>query len=539
MRRAAALALLGAALACNEKPAPAQHATAPKVEPQKPPEQPPAEWHPPAAVAAQDLADAGADAASGLTTLPTGLTTGPDGGLTTQPDSGLTTLPTGLTTLPAGLTTGPDGGDSVDGGALDAGAADGGAAQAIEPRPPGLTPDRLRSIQAALQAGKLDGWLLTDFRGQDPIAPRVLGLEGQHIISTRRWFCFIPARGQVQKLVPAIEPQVLDLVPGQRTLYASWRARDRELGRILRGLKTIAMDYSPRDELPMIARVDAGTIELVRAMGVEIASSAQVVAQVESTLDAAQLASMQRAAELVAADLEAVAQEAARRIRDGHPASERELQDFAVARWQAEGLEGGRPIVAVDEHTALPHYTPPAQGSLLAQRGSVLLLDFVARLPGDVRNVPADLTRVYFLGDKTPAEVARVAGLVFAARDAALELVRQRTGFGQAITGAEVDQVARSLLEKNGLGERFLHRTGHSIGPHGHGDGVNNDDFETHDARPHTPDTCFSIEPGAYFTGRFGIRSEIDVCLLKGEGGKLAIDVRGGPAQTSVPALLQ
>lgn len=403
-------------------------------------------------------------------------------------------------------------------------------AQLVAP-PQGLSAQRLAQIQSALQRQKLDGWLFFDFRRSDEIAYRILGL-GAGGVRSRRWYCLIPARGEPRKLLHAIEPEALDGVPGASATYASWRNRDRELGAMLRGLKRVAMEYSPRNEIPTLGRVDAGTVELVHSLGPEVVSSAELVAELVSTLSPEELASQARAAELISADLEATAQEAARRLRAGNPASEYELQQFARARWAQEGIaaEGG-PVVAVDAHSADPHYLPPAQGSLLAGRGSLLLLDYAAGTgPG---TIPGDLTRVYFLGESVPEEVARIAAIVFSARDAALQLVQERAASVKLPTGAEVDAAARNVIVKAGYGDRFLHRTGHNIGLRTHGDGVNNDDFETHDARRHLPDTCFSIEPGIYLAGRFGVRSEIDVCL---PGGK--VEVRGGTGQTAVPALL-
>lgn len=403
-------------------------------------------------------------------------------------------------------------------------------AQLVAP-PQGLSAQRLAQIQSALQRQKLDGWLFFDFRRSDEIAYRILGL-GAGGVRSRRWYCLIPARGEPRKLLHAIEPEALDGVPGASATYASWRTRDRELGAMLRGLKRVAMEYSPRNEIPTLGRVDAGTVELVHSLGPEVVSSAELVAELVSTLSPEELASQARAAELISADLEATAQEAARRLRAGNPASEYELQQFARARWAQEGIaaEGG-PVVAVDAHSADPHYLPPAQGSLLAGRGSLLLLDYAAGTgPG---TIPGDLTRVYFLGESVPEEVARIAAIVFSARDAALQLVQERAASVKLPTGAEVDAAARNVIVKAGYGDRFLHRTGHNIGLRTHGDGVNNDDFETHDARRHLPDTCFSIEPGIYLAGRFGVRSEIDVCL---PGGK--VEVRGGTGQTAVPALL-
>jgi len=416
----------------------------------------------------------------------------------------------------------------------DAGAAAPVAAVPAE-KPPiyeGLTPQRLAKIQRALQREKLDGWLFFDFRRSDEIAYRLLGLDPGGARS-RRWYCLVPAQGMPRKLLHAIEPRALDGVPGTAATYASWRTRDRELGVLLRGIRRVAMDYSPRNEIPTVARVDGGTLELVRSIGPEIVSSADLIAELASTLTPEELASQSRAAELLSADLEAVAQEAARRIREERPATERELQEFARARWAQEGFDpdGGWPGVAVDAHSADPHYSAPASGGAVAGRGSLLLLDFSAHLAPD--GIYADLTRVYFLGESVPEEIQRIAGHVFQARDAAVQLLRQRADFAKLPTGAEVDAAARNLIAKAGYADRFIHRTGHSIDHHGHGDGVNNDDFETRDARRHLADTCFSIEPGIYLPGRFGIRSEIDVCL---PGGK--VELRGGAGQSAVPALL-
>jgi Xaa-Pro aminopeptidase len=395
----------------------------------------------------------------------------------------------------------------------------------------GLTPQRLAKIQRALQREKLDGWLFYDFRRSDEIAYRLLGLDPAGARS-RRWYCLVPAQGAPRKLVHAIEPRALDGVPGGAATYASWRTRDRELGALLRGMRRVAMDYSPRNEIPTVARVDGGTLELVRSLGPEVVSSADLVAGLSSTLTPEELASQAQAAELLSADLEAVAQEAVRRVREGRPATERDLQDFARARWAQEGFDAeGWPGVAVDAHTADPHYSAPPSGGAVAGRGSLLLLDFSTHLAPD--GIYADLTRVYFLGESVPEEIQRIAGYVFQARDASVQLLRQRADLGKLPTGAELDTAARNVIVKAGYGDRFLHRTGHSIDHHGHGDGVNNDDFETRDGRRHIPDTCFSIEPGIYLAGRFGIRSEIDVCL---PGGK--VELRGGAGQSSVPAML-
>jgi Xaa-Pro aminopeptidase len=267
-------------------------------------------------------------------------------------------------------------------------------------------------------------------------------------------------------------------------------------------------------------------------LGVEVVSSAELVAGLSSVLSREELDSQARAAALLSGDMEATAQEAVRRIREGHPATERELQDFALERWKREGMDdgGGRPGVAVDAHSADPHYSAPETGSAVAGPGSFLLLDFASRQ--GPRGAYGDLTRVYFLGAQVPSEIGRIAAIVFAARDASLRLIQERAAAGKLPTGAEVDAAARAVIAKAGYADQFLHRTGHSIDRRGHGDGVNNDDFETHDTRRHLADTCFSVEPGIYLAGRFGVRSEVDVCL---PGGKFQL--RPDELQKTVPAL--
>src|SRR5256712_3705774 len=409
----------------------------------------------------------------------------------------------------------------------DAALADAGTAESATIYQ-GLTPQRMARIQRALQRDKLDGWLFFDFRRSDEIAYRLLGLDPGGARS-RRWYCLVPAQGQPRKLLHAIEPRALDGVPGSSATYTSWRTRDRELGTLLRGVRRVAMDYSPRNEIPTVARVDGGTLELVRSMGAEIVSSADLVAELESMLTPEELASQARAADLLSADLEAVAQEAARRVREDRPATERELQEFARARWAQEGFETeGWPGVAVDAHTADPHYAPPTSGGAVAGRGSLLLLDFSARLAP--AGIYGDLTRVYFLGESVPEEIQRIAGHVFQARDAALQLLRQRAEFGKLPSGAEVDAAARNVIAKAGFGDRFLHRTGHGIDHHGHGDGVNNDDFETRDTRRHLPDTCFSIEPGIYLADPFAFPSKSTSACPEGKSSCLA-----GPDQPAFP----
>ncbi len=367
----------------------------------------------------------------------------------------------------------------------------------------------LDAIQRALADDGLDGWLLYDFHGSNPIAVSLAGVGGRHV--TRRWYYFIPRTGSPAKLVHAIEAGVLSALPGATTEYAGRVELESGLRALLAGAHTIAMEYSPKCAIPYIARVDAGTIELVRECGVDVVSSGDLVGRFEAAWGPEAVATHRaasnalyrvkdRAFALVAAELSA-----------GRALSEIDVQR-AMVRWFGEAglITDSPPIVSVNAHAGDPHYAPTAETSVPIRRGDLLLLDLWGKLdqPGSVY---ADITWTGVYGDP-PAEVARVFSIVAAARDAALVAVQRAVETGRVIRGWEVDREARDVIAAAGYGDQFVHRTGHSLGQEVHGNGVHMDDYETHDDRRLMPGTGFTIEPGIYLPS-FGIRSEINVVV--------------------------
>jgi Xaa-Pro dipeptidase len=367
----------------------------------------------------------------------------------------------------------------------------------------------LNAIQTALRAAKLDGWLFFDHHHRDPIAGNILGLDPAAMV-TRRWFYFIPAKGEARKLVHKIEQGTLDSLAGKKFLYAGWEELHKMLPKVLSGCKTIAMQYSPDNNIPYIGLVDAGTIELIRKLKKKVVSSADLVQKFEASWSEEQFQGHCEAGRFVDRITREAFQCAAKFVREGKPLTEYELQQWIVEQFRAGGLTTAEPpIVAVQPNNGSPHYEPRAEGSRPIRAGDLLLLDIWAKL-----NRPAsvyyDITWVGYLGERVPDAYARIFRIVREARDRAIEFVKDSTARGRAIHGWQVDRVAREVIRKAGYAKSFVHRTGHSIGREVHGNGANMDGLETRDDRKIVPRTCFSIEPGIYLS-QFGIRSEVDV----------------------------
>lgn len=393
---------------------------------------------------------------------------------------------------------------------------------------------RIEEIQQTLcdQPG-LDGWLFYDFRGSDPLAYRVLRIDPA-IQVTRRWYYWLPTCGSPMKLLHRIEPHVLDCLPGATLSYVSWEEQKAGLARILEGVRRAAMQYSPLNAIPYLSRVDAGTIELVRSFGVEVVTSADLVQRFEAVWNDQQLDSHRAAA----AALRRIVDEAFDHIRTcierSVPLTEYGLQQFILSRMQMHGLvTASPPIVAVDEHSADPHYTPEPTGSAEIRRGGLVLIDLWAKQP-QPGAVYADITWTGYVGERVPARPRGIFEIVRQARDAALTFVQRHVAAGRFPCGSEVDDVCRQVICNAGYGKQFLHRTGHSIGEDVHGNGANIDNLETRDTRRLLPRTCFSIEPGIYLAGEFGIRSELDVYLSDREAV-----VFGQPVQTEIVPILR
>jgi len=367
----------------------------------------------------------------------------------------------------------------------------------------------ITAIQHALTDDNLDGWLLYDFHGSNPIAQRLAGLTGRH--TTRRWFYFIPRAGTPRRLVHAIESAVLDGQPGETHRYAGRQQLTAGLAEILGGARRIAMEYSPNCAIPYVSRVDAGTIELVRTCGVEVLSSGDLVGRFEAAWDEAAIATHRRASEALHRIKDQAFVFIAARRTAAVPVRELEVQARMVEWFADEGLiTDAAPIVAAQEHSGDPHYGPTPETSRVIEPGNLVLLDLWGKLQ-QPDAVYADITWTGVTGTPT-AEMERVFRVVAAARDAALVRVQNAVGAGQTVRGWQVDRAARDVIDAAGYGDRFVHRTGHSLGTNVHGNGVHMDDYETHDDRRLMAGCGFTIEPGVYLS-TFGIRSEINVVV--------------------------
>jgi Xaa-Pro dipeptidase len=388
----------------------------------------------------------------------------------------------------------------------------------------------IAAIQTALKAGKVDGWLFYDHHHRDPIAGHVLGLDAS-AMTTRRWFYFIPAKGEPRKLVHRIEGGMLDSLPGKVLAYSGWRELHKSLPKLLEGSSTIAMQYSPENNIPYIGLVDAGTVELVRRLKKKIVSSADLVQIFEATWSDAQLHSHLEAGKRIDRICREAFERSATFVRDGRPLKEDELQAWILAQFKSAGLTAEPPIVAVQPNNGNPHYEPRPGVGLPIRAGDLLLLDMWAKL--DIPDsVYYDITWVGYLGERVPDSYANIFKIVRLARDRAIEFVQKSVARGREIRGWEVDRVARESIRKAGYAKYFVHRTGHSIGREVHGNGANMDGLETRDDRKLIPRTCFSVEPGIYMQD-FGIRSEVNLYVGEKEARVT------GAVQTEILALLR
>ncbi len=366
----------------------------------------------------------------------------------------------------------------------------------------------LEAIQTALREAKLDGWLFYDHHRRDPIAYRVLGINP--VMCTRRWYYLIPREGAPAKLVHRIESHNLDGLPGSEDRYSSWREQRDGLSQLLNGKKSVAMQYSALNNIPYIGLVDAGTIELVKSCGVEVASSADLVQQFEATWSEEQWQSHLAAGQVVHQSVRAAFSAIRGAVMSGGEITEYEVQQKMLAVFESNGIITDEPpCVAVNANSADPHYSPSNERSQPIHSGDLVLVDVWGKQnkPGAVY---FDITWMGYVGKKVPKQYATVFEVVREARDAAIHLVQKTLQTHRILHGYQVDDAAREVIDRKDFGAFFVHRTGHSIGEDVHGNGANMDNFETHDERRIIPRTCFSIEPGIYLHD-FGSRSEVNV----------------------------
>jgi Xaa-Pro aminopeptidase len=402
----------------------------------------------------------------------------------------------------------------------------------------------LSAIQTALRDQKLDGWLFYDHHHRDPIAYRILGLD-EHSFVSRRWFYFIPSNPEAEprKLVHRIESGKLDALPGSKEMYSSWQELEAKLETLLQGAATVAMQYSPRNAIMYVSMVDAGTVELVRSMGKTVVSSADLVSIFEAVLSEAQIAThfeaQRRLDEVLRAGWQHIG-ESVRSHRAGLHGAAAATEFGAVAFLQQAMERAGLwtdhgPNCSAGPDSADSHYEPTAANSRPIRPGDFVLIDIWARLADPANPHEPDPNAIWYditwtgVVDREPtAREQLVFHTVRDARDAAITSVKSAYAAGQPIAGWQADDAARGVIQAAGFGEFFTHRTGHNIALSLHGNGAHLDNLETHDERLLLPHTCFSVEPGIYFPGEFGVRSEVNMITYPGSA------VVTGPAQTEL-----
>ena len=387
----------------------------------------------------------------------------------------------------------------------------------------------LSEMQQDLRTARLDGWLFYDFRGRDPIAQRILKLEPH--MRTRRWYYFVPAKGTPKKLVHKIESESLAGLPGETLYYAGQDELRKNLGKLFSRAKTVAMQYSPKNAIPYVAMVDAGTVELVRSAGPKVVSSADLVQKYEACWTDEQFEGHLAAGKIIDRIVQDAFALAARRVREKQAIAEHELAEWIRKEFAGQGITADEgPDVAVNAHASDPHYAPSAVRPTPIKEADLLLLDVWGKLkkPGSVYY---DITWIGYLGAKVPEKYAKVFRVLREARDRAVELIQTSVARGKPLQGWQVDKAARGVVEKAGYGKYFFHRTGHSIGESVHGNGVNMDGLETKDVRHLIPRTCNSVEPGIYLP-EFGMRTEVDVYIGEKEARVT------GPSQKEILPLL-
>ena len=369
-----------------------------------------------------------------------------------------------------------------------------------------LQTEILPALQSALDRAGVDGWLLYDFHGLNPVAVGMLELPG---MTTRRFFVYIPRSGTPVAITHAIEqgPWVDWPKQWKKEKYSSWRQLESLLASLVKG-KKLAMEYSPGDAVPYLDRVPAGVIEMVRNSGATVVTSADLVSSFYAVWSDEQRASHERAARAVATIGQEAIRLAGSRADSASPLTEYALQGWIKEKFEAGDLEFDHgPIVAIGPNASNPHYEPTAERSATIKRGDILLVDLWAR---EKNGVYADQTWMGSLGQPSDRD-NKIWLAVRDARDAAIALLRQRTSAHQPVRGGEVDDAAREVITGRGYGEYFIHRTGHSIDPRDlHGSGPHIDNLETREERALIPGIGFSIEPGIYLAGDVGMRSEVN-----------------------------
>ena len=392
----------------------------------------------------------------------------------------------------------------------------------------------LNKMQSILSEMKLDAWLFYDFRGSNDLALDILDIPKlSHL--TRRFYYLVPKNGEPVKIVNGIEAGHLDHLPGKKFLYSSHASLSNHISNTLKDYKKIAMEYSPLNAIPYVSKVDAGTIEQIKSYGVEIVTSGDLISMFNAVWTKEQFEENKPVAnaltEIVAKSFNFIKD----RISSGNNLTEYDVQNFIMNEFDnRKYFTDFPPIIGVNENSANPHYAPSEKIFKPIKENDFVLIDLWARV-NKPDGVWADITWVGFAGKSVPEKYTKIFNIVAQARDEAFNLVSTRFKEGKVVHGFEVDDASRNVIKKAGYADYFIHRTGHSITTDLHGSGSHIDNFETKDERLILPSTSFSIEPGIYLPGDFGVRSEIDVYITPTK----EVIATGGERQREVISILK
>lgn len=371
---------------------------------------------------------------------------------------------------------------------------------------------KLTDVKQKLAQYRLEGWLLYDFRRSNPLACQFLEIPPEANL-TRRFFYWIPLEGQPIKVVSVIEQHLLDHLPGKIQAYSSWQGLESILASLLENVTKVAMEYSPRNAIPSVSKVDGGTLEMIRSFGVQVASSANILQNYTSIWSEFQLQTHRHALTVLEKGVELAWEMICSHLQAKQKLTEYDVQQFLLKYIHEHACEcSDPPICAVNAHSANPHYSPDSKQASEIQPEDFILIDLWCKQTHP-EAVYADITQVGVAAAGATERQQKIFDIVKAARDTATEFVRERVENRIPVFGWEADQACRSVIEDAGFSRYFIHRTGHNIGTEDHGPGAHLDDLETHDQRLLLPGTCFSIEPGIYLPQEFGVRLEYDVYI--------------------------
>ncbi|MEZ5315640.1 MAG: Xaa-Pro peptidase family protein [Chlamydiales bacterium] len=386
---------------------------------------------------------------------------------------------------------------------------------------------KILQIQHWLDEKQIDGWLIYDNHGSNRFAHKLLEIP-PHLVITRRFFYWIPRQGEPKKILHTIESESLNMLPGLKYLYLSWTDLEKVLEKVLNRVKVVIMEYSPRNLNPNISVVDAGTIEVIRSFGIEIKSSADLVQHHTSVLNESQIASHFEAATVLETIFSKVWDLIANAIWKKQNITEYDVQKFILSEFTAYNcITEDSPTCSVNEHSALPHYRARKDHAHVIRKGDFILIDMWCK-----KNVPesiyADLTRVGIAAPQPTPYQEEVFKIVKGGLIETIDYIDHHIKRG--LSGCEVDDFCRQYITRAGYGEYFIHRTGHNIDTHVHGAGVNFDNLEMADHRKILPGMCFSIEPGIYLSGTFGVRIEYNLLIAS----DYSIRITGGKEENII-----